>query len=78
MQFKLHTEMVSHKYVHVDVPQEMTAKEHFVIEHILLSTVCQHLKCRAMALMHESFVSTAPPPMGMGRDSDPTLFSALI
>ena len=28
--------------------------------------------------MHQSFVSTAPPPTGMGGDSDPSLYRALI
>ena len=29
-------------------------------------------------LMHPPFVSTAPPPMGMGRDNDFSLFIALV
>ena len=29
-------------------------------------------------LMHQSFVSTAPPPTGMGGESDPSLFRALV
>ena len=29
-------------------------------------------------LMHQSFVTTAPPPMGKGRDYDFSAFSALL
>ena len=38
--------------------------------------------CRILGLnlqsYHQSFVSTAPPPMGMGGDSDFSLFRALV
>ena len=33
---------------------------------------------KARMVMHQPFVSTAPPPTGMGGDSDPSLFRALI
>ena len=33
---------------------------------------------KARMVMHQSFVSTAPLPTGMGGDGDPSLFRALI
>ena len=38
----------------------------------------KNIQEKASMVMHQSFVSTAPPPMGMGGDSDPSLFRALI
>ena len=40
---------------------------------------CKSTNCDVTSgLMHESFVSTAPPPTGMVGDSNPSLFRAHI
>ena len=37
---------------------------------IWVQTVCKSYQQITLGVMHQSFVSTAPPPTGMGGDSD--------